>query len=395
MALFAYQAVTKSGKKTKATIEAFTLQEAKEKVREQGLMLFEIKEHVGSKGLLQISKDSLIIFTSQLTQLVCAKIPLYESLLALEEQARGEKSHAVILAIGERIKTGSSLSKALQEFPQSFPPLYRALIGAGEAIGNLELPLSRLTSLLTYQMRMRKQLMSALTYPIFLACLMVVAVSVLVGFVIPSLEALFDGRDLPWFTSLVFSTSQKLRFFWPFIVAGFLGFVGFCYLSLQRKQTKAKLQRFFIKVPILKHYVILASLSRFAKTLATLLDGGLPLTNALDFAKEALHNARLEEILQRVGEKVMEGKTISAELVRYKEIPSLFTRMVKIGEESGKLSPMLNQMATMYEEETERTLTRLVTLAQPILLVIMGSVIGTVILSILLPLSDFGVGMNI
>ena len=395
MVLFAYQAFTKDGKKVKATVEAFSAQEAKEKIREQNLMLFELKENVGASGITQLSKDNLIIFTSQLTQLMCAKIPLYESLLALEEQARGEVSHSIILAIGERIKIGSSLSKALQEFPQSFSPLFRALIAAGEAVGNLELPLTRLTSLLTYQQRMAKQLMAALTYPIFLAALMVVAISVLVGFVIPSLESLFDGRELPWFTSLVFSTSQHLRNLWPLIAIGASSLTLFLFFYLRKKRTKAKLQRISLKIPFLKRYVVYSALSRFAKTLATLVDGGLPLTQALDFAKEALHNARLEEILQKVSAKVMEGKTISSELSRYKEIPTLFSRMVKIGEESGKLSPMLTQMATMYEEETERTLGRLVTLAQPILLIIMGGIIGSVILSILLPLSDFGAGLEL
>lgn len=395
MALFAYQAFTKDGKKVKATIEAFSTQEAKEKIREQNLMLFDLKENVSSSAITPLSKDNLIILTSQLTQLMCAKIPLYESLLALEEQARGEASHAIILAIGERIKIGSSLSKALQEFPQSFSPLFRALIAAGEAVGNLELPLTRLTSLLTYQQRMAKQLMTALTYPLFLAVLMIVAISVLIGFVIPSLESLFEGRELPWFTAFVFSSSKTLRQYGPFIAIGTLTSSLFLFFYVRQKKTKSNLQRLALKIPFLKRYVIYSALSRFAKTLATLIDGGLPLTQALDFAKEALHNARLEEILQHVSIKVIEGKTISSELSRYKEVPSLFSRMVKIGEESGKLSPMLMQMATMYEEETERTLNRLVSLAQPILLVLMGGVIGSVILSILLPLSDFGAGLQL
>jgi general secretion pathway protein F len=395
MALFAYLAYTRGGKKIKGTVEAFSLQEAKDKVREQDFLLVDLKEHTDTTNITQLNQDALIVFTTQLTQLVTSKIPLYESLLALEEQARGEKSHALILAIGERIKTGSSLSKALGEFPKSFSPLYRALIQAGEAVGNLEIPLLRLTNLLTYQNRMKKQVMAALTYPFFLALLMLVAIGVLVGFVIPSLESLFEGHNVPWFTAFVFSVSQTLRKLWPVFLIGGASALFLGYFWLQKKETQRFLQRLSLKIPFLNKYVTHSALSRFAKTLSTLLDGGLPLTTSLEYAKEAVGNARIEEIIEKVLAKAIEGKTISSELMHFPEIPSLFHRMVKIGEESGKLSPLLSQVATMYEEETERTLGRLVSLAQPILLITMGIIIGAVVLAVLMPLSEFGSGLEI
>jgi general secretion pathway protein F/type IV pilus assembly protein PilC len=166
-------------------------------------------------------------------------------------------------------------------------------------------------------------------------------------------------------------------------------------MQYKRPETKANIQRSMLKIPILNRYITQSPLARFARTLSTLLDGGLPLTNGLVFAKESLYNARLVEILEIVANRVMEGKTVSEELNRYKEIPPLFSRMVKIGEDSGKLSPMLNQVALIYEEEMERTLQRLVALTQPILLIVMGGIIGAVILSILLPLSDFGNNLDL
>jgi general secretion pathway protein F/type IV pilus assembly protein PilC len=154
------------------------------------------------------------------------------------------------------------------------------------------------------------------------------------------------------------------------------------------------LQRIAIKIPLLKRFFIHSSLARFAKTLSVLLDGGLPLVQAMGFAKEALRNARLEEIVQHVEAKIIEGNSMSASFSRFQEIPPLFSRMIGIGEESGQLAPLLSQIATIYEEETERTLNRLVTLAQPILLLLMGVLIGGILLSILLPLSDFGSTLN-
>ncbi|MBS0654350.1 MAG: type II secretion system F family protein [Verrucomicrobia bacterium] len=141
--------------------------------------------------------------------------------------------------------------------------------------------------------------------------------------------------------------------------------------------------------------MIHSSLGRFARTLSTLLEGGLPIVNSLSFSKEALSNARLEEILASAEKRIVEGIPLSQELSRHQEIPLLFSRMVLIGEETGKLPTMLCQVATLYEEETERTLNRLVTLAQPLLLLMMGGLIGGVLLSILLPLSSFGSSIDL
>jgi general secretion pathway protein F len=283
----------------------------------------------------------------------------------------------------------------MTDFSASFSPLYRALISAGEAIGNLELPLSRLTTLLTYQQKMRKQLFAALTYPLFLMALMLLAVAVLIGFVVPSLEPLFEGRELPWFTSLIFQISHFIRHYWHVLSVFTMGSGGLLFYLMRKKSTQITMQRLLLKTPAVGNYIRHSCLARFARTLATLTEGGLPLTTSLSYATEALHNVRLEEIFHQVSLRVIEGKAISYELMRYVEIPPLFSRMIKIGEESGKLSPMLVQIANMYDDETERTLNRLVTLAQPILLIIMGACIGAVILSILLPLSDFGAGIQL
>ena len=388
--LYQYKAFTKQGKPTKGSIEAINSKEAKDKIREMQLILSHLEPQKKAIKSQQLNKDNLLIFTSQLAQLLSAKIPLYESLLALEEQARQEPYHQVILGLTERIKRGSSLSQAMQDFSSSFSPLYRALVAAGEAVGNLELALNRLNAFLVYDSKIRKQLISALIYPILLSGLLVVAVTVLAGFVIPALETLFEDKNIPQFTKIVFSASRFLRD-WGVLLVAFLS-IASIYVGTRLKKPKAKatIQKKLLLVPLINRYIILSSLSRFARTLSTLLDGGLPLTVALAYAKESLGNARLAEIMQRVEEKIIEGVTFSTELSRYKEVPMLFSRMVMIGEESGKLSGMLGQVATLYEEETERTLTRVVSLAQPVLLMLMGLLVGGVLLSILLPLSSFG-----
>ncbi len=388
--LYEYKAFTKQGKAAKGTIEAAGAKDAKDKLREMQLIVSSLEPQKKGRKRLKLSKDDLLIFTSQLSQLLSSQIPLYESLLALEEQARQEPYHPVILGLTDRIKRGSSLSQAMQDFSESFSPLYRALISAGEAVGNLELALNRLNTFLVHDNKIRKQLASALIYPALLSGLLVVAVTVLVGFVIPALEQLFEDKNVPQFTKIVFSTAKFLREWGVLVVGSIVGFGFYAFYKLRNPKTKASIQRNVLHVPLINRYVILSSLSRFARTLGTLLEGGLPLTISLAYAKEALGNARLNEIIQRVEQKIIEGVPFSTELSRYKEVPSLFSRMVLIGEESGKLSSMLGQLATLYEEETERTLTRVVSLAQPVMLLLMGCLIGGVLLSILLPLSSFG-----
>lgn len=388
--IYQYKAFTRQGKPAKGTIEAVNAKEAKDKLRDMQLIVSSLEPQNKGKKRLRLSKDDLRIFTSQLAQLLAAQIPLYESLLALEEQARQEPYHPVILGLTDRIKRGSSLSQAMQDFSESFSPLYRALISAGEAVGNLELALNRLNNFLVHDNKIRKQLISALIYPALLSGLLVVAVTVLVGFVIPALEQLFEDKNIPRFTQIVFGTAKFLRE-WGFLVVGFLVGLGFyTFYRLRSPKTKASIQRNILHIPLINRYVILSSLSRFARTLGTLLEGGLPLTISLAYAKEALGNARLDEIMNKVEHRIIEGIPFSTELSRYKEVPPLFSRMVLIGEESGKLPSMLSQLATLYEEETERTLTRVVALAQPVMLLLMGGLIGGVLLSILMPLSSFG-----
>lgn len=390
MALYTYRAFTRDGKKTQGSIEAATLQEAKDKMRGMQLMVSQLEPQKRASKKQQLNQDNLLIFTSQLSQLLSSKIPLYESLVALEEQARGEPYHPVLLGLTERIKRGNSLSQAMLDFPDSFSPLYRALIAAGEAVGNMELALGRLNSFLSHQGKIKKQLVSALIYPALLLVLLIFAAGVLVGFVIPSLEGLFEDKEIPAFTQMVIQSSHFLRQWGILIISAVVGAICFLVVRLRNPKTKASLQRGLLKVPLISRYVVLSCLGRFAKTLSTLLDGGLPLTNALAFSRESINNARLDEIMLRVETRIIEGISLSQELSRYEEIPTLFTRMISIGEESGKLAGMLGQLATLYEEETERTLLRLVQLAQPVLLLLMGGLIGGVLLSILLPLSSFG-----
>ncbi len=395
MATFIYKAISTNGKRSRGLIDAHSLAEAKEKVKTQGILLLDIQETKAKSPSTssQFDFEALVLFTTQLSQLIQAQVPLHESLIALEEQARGEKYHGIIEALTDRIKRGQSFSKSLGEFPDSFPPLFRAAVQAGESAGALGMCLEKIALFYQKSNRVRKQLVSALIYPVTLFVLLIVAFSILMGFVIPALEGLFEGKALPPFTSLILSLSHFFTTTWPILLCALLGSGVAFYFWLKRNGMK-RIEKQLMKLPIIGSFIIHSSLGRFATTLSMLLSGGIPLAQAIDLAKEALYNKTLEESISSARDKMIEGSRFSTEIGSIKQIPPLFSRMFRIGEETGRLDPILEEVGKMYEEEADRLLNRTLSLLQPALLLIMGVMVGSTLLAILLPLSDFSSGFD-
>ncbi len=391
MATYLYKAISPQGKKSKGMIDAHSFGEAKEKIKAQGLLLLNIEEaSVKTKPSgSNFNFDALVLFTSQLAQLIQAQVPLHESLVALEEQARGEKYHGIIEAISDRIRRGQNFSKALSEFPENFPPLFRAVVTAGESAGALGPCLEKLSKFYQKRMVMRKQLVSTLIYPVILSVLLVIAFSVLMGFVVPALEGLFEGKQLPAFTAFIVALSHFFTTYWFFVLIAATTCGLLTALWLKRGGIK-RIETQLMKWPLIGRYLVFSSLGRFATTLSMLLNGGIPLSQAIELSKEALYNKSLEESIGHARDKMIEGSRFSFEVSQIKNIPPLFSRMFRIGEETGRLDPILDEVGKMYEDESERLLQRTLSFIQPALLLIMGMLVGSTLLAILLPLSDFG-----
>jgi len=231
MGVFHYRAVKADGQRLKGSIEATTIDEAKRLLREQQLIILGLEEAATTRQKdLNMSFEQRVIFTSQLSSLLEANVPLYESLEALEEQAQGDSSQAVISALREQIRKGISFSTALGGYPDTFSPLFRAIVVAGESVGRLDGALLRLSQLLTADRQSRQKLISALLYPAILALLLIAALCILIFFVIPSIEGLFEGRELPFFTTFVLSIAHFVHrnTFW-LAVLGAGGIAGAIY----------------------------------------------------------------------------------------------------------------------------------------------------------------------
>lgn len=395
MTLFHYRYICAKGRKRAGIIDAEGFTDAKEKLRAQKILVLSIEENASKKRSLfsrkkaaHIGGDHLTLFTTQLSQLLIAGVPLYESLLSLEEQYRHESFHSIMLSLCDAIKKGSSLSEAMRPFPTSFNPLYCSMIAAGESVGALDLTLEKLATLLGKQRKLKKQLTTAMIYPLLLFAFSLLICFLLLTFVIPSLEMLFEDRPVNGFTSFVMGLSRFLTHQWMIYLPVLGGLLSGGLYFVSSHQGRKKLQRLLLSLPLLKTLITQTSMARFSRTMGTLLQGGVTIIQALQISRKVMRNTHLEEVVEKAEWKIVEGSLLSVELKKSPLIPSLVPRMLAIGEEGGNAALMFNKIADLYEDEVEKTLARVTALAQPVILVIMGGIVGLIMLAVLLPLTD-------
>jgi len=388
MALFRYEALDEGGKPLSGAIDAENLVEAKQKLLKQATFLTRIEEisHRPSKSLLK--KAEVLNFSRELFRLLKAGLPLYESLQALEEKYRGQKAQRLLLDLCEQVKAGHSFSAALSRHPKTFDLLYVAMISNAEATGRLSLALAELSLLLAKQQQVRKQLVSALLYPALLFGFCLFVLGSLLFYVVPSLADLFEGRDLHPFTQVVFSMSH-----FACQTKGFLALIPFAGLGLGiaislLPKWKSRCFGIILQIPFLNSLFAKVALIRFCRASATLLDGGVPIVSAFAQARTTMRHPVLEKIVEHAERAIAQGAQIHVPFIGHALIPPLVPRMLAIAEEGGNLPSMMQQIAEIYEEDLERILTHFSTVAQPVLLLFLGAIVGFVLLSVLLPLTD-------
>lgn len=388
MPLYYYQALEPSGAKRKGFIEAIDERDAKLKLKEQGIFLTALSAKGALKSNQNLKGEERLTFTLLLSQLVSSGIPLYESLVALEEQMRQSKAHRVILSLSEQVKGGSSLSQAMQTFPASFDPLYTSMIAASEASGNMSETLEKLHTLLQKREKLKKELMTAMIYPAILAGFALVVIIVMLTFVIPSIEGIFSGNSVNSYTKFVIELShffrEKAYIYLPLLIGVFTLF----FFQVRKPKVKEWVFKRLVKAPIIGRIMIKAASARFCRTLASLLLGGVPMIEALKLSRFTLQNPLMEEEMKRCEDRLIEGSRLSYEWNQSRYMPKIAARMAAIGEESGNLAPMLNKVADIFEDELDKTLKRTLALIQPVILLVMGAIIGLILIAVLLPLTD-------
>jgi general secretion pathway protein F/type IV pilus assembly protein PilC len=394
MPLYRYDALSREGKKTVGVINADSYEVAKELLHRQKVYVTKLHSYQEKQKSLQISRQILIAFTRDLSQLLKAGLPLYESLLAIEEKYKSHQAHPLFLDLCDKVKQGTLFSEALKAYPKTFDQIYISMVASAEETGTLPAVFCQLEKLISRQHQLKKQLVSAMIYPLFLLSFCFIVIIALFFFLIPSMQQLFEGRSLHPMTQAVVSMSQFLQeqgiLLGSILGVGVLGSL----LFFKSSTGKITLQKIFLKIPILNKMITQAVLARFCRALSVMLGSSVALIEALQLSKKTMNHVSFEEIITRAEEKIMQGRKLSEELSKSHLIPSLVIRMLAISEEAGNASEMLQNIADIYEEELEKSLTRLTAMLQPVILLFLAVVVGVVILSILLPLTDVGSFLN-
>ena len=386
MPLFEYKAISEKGKKTKGVIDADSLLVAKEKLQRKALTLLHVSARLERRETLHLPPTLLLSFTRELYQLLQAGLPLYESLVTIEEKYRKNKAHPFFLDACDSLRGGQSLSIILRRYPKTFDGIYLSMVEAAQHTGALAPVFGQLADLLAKQQKLKKQLISSLTYPAFLGGFCLFLVLGLLLFVIPSLQDLFDGRRLhPLTESVLFVSRITRQYGLGFLLTLFVG--GGALFALSRKKgSPLSLAR--IKIPLVHTLRLQSAIVRFTRACSLLMEGGVPLLSTLTLAKSVVKWLPLEEVIEQAKGRVAEGEPLSAQLAAAPWMPPLVPRMLAISEETGKMGEMLQSISAIYEEELDKSLSQITALLQPALLLVLGFVVGVVLLSILLPLTD-------
>lgn len=388
MKIFCYKALNAQEKKVNGIIDAESEQEALSILQRKQLLIISLKVLKKEKKGSSFPLKEKILFFHSLARLLEAGLPLYEALVTIRERETKLETRLVITDLCNQIKMGKSLSFALSTQEKNFDPLISSMVATGESSGSLEKVLFEISELLSKQFNIKKQVISALIYPSLLFGFCFVLLSILFFFVIPSLSEIFEGRKLHPLTQVVLSLSLFVRSNIFVLLALFFIFLLFIVYFLSNRERKKKLFSVFYFFPILDKIFYQSALIRFCRSFASLVSSKVEYPLALQLASSVMAHPFLEKEIAKRSSQLIEGKKLSHIFRDIEGFPSIFIQMIAIGEEGGEMAKMLYFLAKLFEDDLEKTLLRLTTLIQPLLLVVLGAIIGLVVLSVLLPLTD-------
>src|SRR5262245_21449307 len=338
----------------------------------------------------RISRQEFLVFNQELATLLKAGMPLVQSLDILRQRVANRTFKAVLDGVHDKVKAGTSLSDAFAAHTGLFPAVYAASLMAGERSGSLDAVIRRYVAYEKVIGAVRRRTVSALIYPVILVVMMTLLIAIIVVRVIPAFSTFYANydRELPFSTRVIVGVSNAIVANFWFIAIGAVSAVALAIWWLNRPGHRERVDRMLLSVPWVGSTVRKFSTSQRARTLATLIGGGIPLVNGLEIAGRAMTNRYFGEEIQEVTRRVSEGESFASALLRRQVFPDVAVKMVEVGESTGALQEMLNSLADFYDEEIETEVARFVTLIEPVILVVMGIVIAAVVLALYMPLFE-------
>ena len=398
MPKFKYQGFTKEGKKVESTIDADAIKDAKKMLRRQNIRVTRITppsmfeadlgQWMVEKGIARpFGQAELMRFTRQLAILINAGVPILECLEILHKQEQNMVLKRVVKNVSIQVEEGKSLFDALSN-QQGFNKLYCSLVKAGESAGILDSILNKLAEFLEKQEKLKKQVKSALTYPVIVVIVGVLVIFGLMTFVVPQFVGMLQesNQEIPWVTQTVIDVSDFFRNYTLLLIAGIVAGSMFFVNFIKTKEGKTQWDRFTMRAPLFGMLIIKGNLGAFTRTLSTMLAAGVPIIDSLEICIDTLDNTQIAKDLTKVRQAVIEGKSITEPLSRISYFPPLVTQMMKVGESTGNLDSMLVKVADVFQEEVEELVANLTKLIEPIILVVLGGIIGFVLIAMYLPI---------
>jgi len=408
MAAFSYQAIDSSGKKVKGILEGDSAKQIRQSLREKNLKPIEVSEsrtksskandEAGSSGAsllhsfqsTKLKSQELALFTRQLSTLVRSNMPLDEALQAAAQQTAKPQIQSLILDLRSKVLEGHTLAYALGEYPKVFNTMYVAMVKAGESAGFLGVVLERLADYTETSQFTQQKVKSAMIYPIILSLVAFAVVAALMVKVVPNLVKVFDakGSELPALTQALITISDFLVDYGlvtliAVLIAGF-----FTRQYFQKPKPKRRLHALMLKMPMFSTLYRTIETARFSSTLSMLVASGVPLLQALRIASAVMNNIILQEVSQEVANDVQEGSSFHRALQSSGEFPPMLVHMVSAGEQAGELEEMLEKVATNQEREIDMTISSMVAVIEPLMIVFMSGIVMTIVIAILLPIMD-------
>ena len=409
MPQYMYTAMDSRGKERKGKINAASEEAAAAELRSKNLYATSIRVAVDVKktqtarakfgsgfnlnlGPMVINRKDLTIVTRQLAILLSAGLPLIRSLRTLEKQAKNPAVRGVLGKTSDIVEGGATFAEALSQSPKSFDKLYLNMVRAGEASGAMEIILDRLAGFMEKAARIAGKVKSAMIYPIVILSISLLAVVGLMVFIVPNFRKIFkdllgEKEKLPGITEFLISVSDTLIHNWYFYIIGIVAVIILYKVIVMIPAGKWGVDWCKYNMPLFGPIIAKTAISRFSRTLGTLMSSGVPVLNALAIVKETSGNDVVASAVQEVYGAVKEGEGIAVPLSRTKIFPEMVISMVEVGEETGKLPEMLDKIADTYEEEVDNSVSALTSLIEPLMIVGLAGIVGTIVIALFLPLT--------
>ena len=401
---FSYQAKTKQGELQSGVVEAFSREAAIDVLQRHGLIILKLNTESEAPTLTRririfesIKKKEVVIFSRQLSTLFSAKVPLVESLQILSSQAISPIFQEIVMDIARELEGGMALSLAMSKYPKVFSKFYVSMVKSGEVSGKLEEVFNYLAESLERQNNLSAKVFNSLIYPAFILTVFVGVIILMFVYVIPKLKIMVEetGQSFPLPTRIIFGVSDFIIVYGPYIlplilIGGF--FAGRYFLNTQ--SGRLIFDKFKLKIPIFGELFQKISISRFAESLGTLISGGLPIMQAIEVTSDIVGNEYYRNIFMQTAQQVRKGFPISSVLKLYPDIiPPMVAQMVFVGEETGRLEEIFKKTANFYEQETSRMLDAMVSLIEPMMIIMLGGMVFILVAAILMPIYNIAQGI--